>query len=388
MASSRKWTSEEDSTIINMRNKGQSFERIAAAVNATVSQVRHRYCNYKRKVEDGETDKGNLSVVYSGKDSCEITYIGNEITTVDQLIESAKIDLAIWDVSEVSVNSWEVAGKKSNGQDEFSRWQPETLWKTPLRQIKAKLKRKAPKHIQDTIKDLLSGVPAFKGKFPKRKPRSDSHMLEISLYDAHFGKLCWSAETGVDYDLKIAASDYTHAVDDLLKMVTGFSIEKVVFPVGHDFFQVDNWSGTTTAGTSVDSTDDRFQKVFRAGYEAVKEAILKCAEVAEVEVLWVPGNHDQSTSWYLTEMLRQLFRDTNRVTVDNSFMTRKYRLYGISLVGYDHGEGMALEKLPLIMATEKPDLWAKSVYRHYRVGHFTRRRISGGSEVTHSMESK
>ncbi len=371
----RKWTESEDNKIVNMRNKGQSFERIAAAVNATVSQVRHRYCSYKKKVENGETSKGNLTISYPSKDACEISYIGNEITSVDDLIASAKIDLTIWEVSEVTVNSWEVAGKKGNGQDEFSRWKPETLWKTPLRQIKAKLKRLAPKHIQDTIKDLIAGVQPFKGKFPalKRK-KSRAHLLEISLYDAHFGKLCWGAETGIDYDLKIAASDYSHAVEDLLDMVRGFEVEKVCFPVGHDFFHVDNWSGTTAAGTVVDSTDDRFKKVFRVGFEAVRTAVMKCAEVAEVEVLWVCGNHDSSSSWYLTEMLSREFRDSDRIKVDNSCMTRKYRLYGISMIGYDHGDGMPLDRLPLIMATEKPDLWAKSVYRHYRVGHFHKKK--------------
>jgi hypothetical protein len=174
--------------------------------------------------------------------------------------------------------------------------------------------------------------------------------------------------------LKIAVDDYMHAGADLLDRVSNFNVEKVVIPIGSDFLHYDNWLKTTASGTLVDSTDDRFQKVFRAGVEAVRALAVMCREIADVELLWIPGNHDSATSWYMSEVLKSMFAGDSRVTVDNGAATRKYRLYGITLIGYDHGDGMPLDRLPLVMASEATAMWGKSVYRTYRVGHFHKKR--------------
>ncbi len=392
------WSNDEDNLLIKFIADGMSHADIAEKLRKTTGAVRCRsYILRKRgtikkdklaaeimkeTMQSGirqpkgqEEDKDNLQSIFSENDG-SLTYIGREITTVDELVAHAKVDLKIWEVVEARVNQWEVAGKRRMGQGEDGKWKADELWKTPLLQIAVKLRRRAPKCIQDGLKDLLAGVPSWRGKLPavKKIPRSSNHLLEVSCYDAHFGKLCWGEETGTDYDLKIAKDDFVGAVDDLITRTKGFAIEKIKFPIGHDFFQVDNWQKTTARGTVVDSTDDRFQKVFRGGLEAVVESAMICREVAEVEFLWVPGNHDPSTSWYLCEVLRAMFANDKRVTVDNGPKTRKYRLYGISLIGYNHGNDIDLNSLPLIMAQEVPDLWAQSVYRHYRVGHWHKKK--------------
>jgi hypothetical protein len=316
------------------------------------------------KLEQSRKGQPDLEVSY-GDNDLNLVYVGDQIKTVDELISHAEIDLTIWEVSEVTVNNWEVAGKRKDSEKR------EQLWKTGLRQIKVKLRRKAPKRIQDGIKALIADMPKAVVPTPRKASKSADHLVELSLYDAHLGKLCWGPETGADYDLKIASSDYAGAVDDLLEKLSGFAVEQIKFPVGNDFMNVNSWARTTAKGTVVESTDDRITKVFKAAYGAVRDAVVKCSEIAPVEIIWVPGNHDPETSWYLCELLKEVYRGSKRISVDNSEKTRKYQLYGISLIGWNHSDGVSLDKLAALMPIEcDPEMWAKSVYRHLRVGHW------------------
>jgi hypothetical protein len=308
------------------------------------------------------------------QDGIVISYYGEKIDTPEQLIEHAKIDLRIWEVVKITVNNWGVGGKIKRGQDAAGRWQPEHLWQQALRQIKIDLRRRAPKGIQDGIRELLADMKPLKLGRPARSKSSDPHMLEIGLFDHHFGKLCWGEETGTRYDVKIAEMEYVKAVDEMLDRVKGFHVEKIVMPIGNDFFHVNNAVSETANGTRVESTDDRFSKVFRVGCKAVRYAIERCREVADVEVLWVPGNHDRQTSWFLTEVLLTAFEGDKHVRIDNGPRYRKYMLYGPSLLGYTHGNEEKHSDYPTLMAVEAPDLWAKSTFRTMRIGHWHKKK--------------
>lgn len=303
-----------------------------------------------------------------------LTYYGTEIKTVDELITHAGIDLAIWQVIETKVNNWEVTGKRSGGQDGSKRWLPETLWKSGNRQISVKLKRLAPKPIQEGIRELLRDVKPLAVKAPPKPRHGERHMLEIGLFDQHMGKLCWGEETGTNYDMRIAEKEFCGAIDAMLARAEGFAVEKILFPIGNDFFHVDDWLSQTANGTRVESVDDRFSKVFRIGCRSVQYAIERCLKVAPVEVIWVPGNHDRHTSWFLVEWLAAMFARSKHVEIDNGPRERKYRLYGPSLLGYVHGDEIKMVDLPNLMATEAPDLWAKAKFRSWRLGHWHKRK--------------
>jgi hypothetical protein len=319
--------------------------------------------------ESGRSRKREECEVSEQQDGISVTYFGEKIESPEKLIEHAKIDLRIWEVSKVTVNNWGVGGKIKRGQDDNGKWRPEQLWQQSLRQIKVELRRRAPKFIQDAIVDLLASWKPRKLAALNRKPfADDAHMAEIALHDAHFGKLCWAMETGTDFDLKIIESDFCGAVDDLLARIAHFPVDRITLPVGSDLFQVDNLLGTTTKGTRVDATDDRLSKVFDVVARSVEYAIRRCREVADVDVFWMPGNHDYTVSWYLVRVLEEVFKGDEHVAIDRSPMPHKYRHYGKTLIGYAHGDEVALSKLPLIMATDQPDLWAQSVYRHWKTG--------------------
>jgi hypothetical protein len=321
---------------------------------------------------DGETGRSRQREemeVLQDNEGLKIHYFGDKISSPEELIKSAKIDERIWEVAKVTINNWGVAGKLKRGQNEQGKWNPEELWQQQLRQIKVELRRRAPKFVQDAIEGLLADWKPRKLAAPKRRADSDPHLLDVSLHDAHFGKLAWGMETGKDFDLKIIEADYCGAIDDMLHIVRHWNIERIQMVVGSDCFHVDNIVGTTTKGTRVDSTDDRLSKVFEVVFRCLEYAARRFREVADVELFYVPGNHDYTTAWHLCLTLGAAFQGDEHVAVDYTPSPRKYRTYGPTLMGYDHGDECALDKLPLIMATDGPDLWAASTYRRWFTGH-------------------
>lgn len=298
-------------------------------------------------------------------DDRDMTYYGKQIVTVADLLAHAEIDLNIWDVVESSVNNWEVAGRLRKR---------DKLWKTGLRQIKVRLKRRAPKHVQDAIAGLVANWKPKHPKPPPKQPKRNKHLLEVGLYDHHFGKLCWGMETGTNYDLEIAEREFMAAIDGMLLSASVYPIEKILLPVGNDFFHTNDWHSQTANGTRVESVDDRPAKVFDVGFRSIEHAIRQCLLVAPVELLWIPGNHDRHTSWNLVYALKQVYRGYKHVSVDDGPRYRKYRSYGPTLLGYMHGDEGKPDTYPTLMATEVPELWAASKFRSWRTGHFHKRK--------------
>jgi hypothetical protein len=240
---------------------------------------------------------------------------------------------------------------------------------TQMHRVQASFRRLHPAvSAMDAIAARLEARAPKKWPPLHRRAPTDPHLLEIDLFDVHFGKLCWGKEVGEDYDLEIAESLYREAVTDLLAKASAFEIEEIVLPIGNDFFHIDNHANTTTAGTPQD-TDGRIEKILEAGQLAVVWAVEYLLAVAPVRVVWVPGNHDRLTSYCLAQTIRAYFRNCPDVQVDVSPSPRKRVRYGVNLIAYTHGDGEKPESLPAIMAQEWPEDWAATTTREWRLGH-------------------
>jgi hypothetical protein len=303
-------------------------------------------------------------------DTLTLDSLSMTVRTVEDALRKAEVDTAIWDVERFTVNSWEVAMKMRAGEDE-----PDYVKTSPLWQVKVWLRRKAPKPFQDAAASLIERMKKHAPKYPKvaRVKSKKPHLFEVCLFDAHFGKLAWAMETGQNYDLRIAEKVYLHAVRDLLNKASHYEVEKFVFPIGQDFFQVNNQASTTARGTPQDC-DGRLFKVFDAGCAAVIEAIRYCAAIAPVEVPWVPGNHDPDTSWFMARYVDAWFHHCPEVTVDTRPTTRKFFTYGANGIMYTHGDEEAHRDLPAIMAAEERALWGSTLYNEIHTGHFHKKK--------------
>ena len=316
------------------------------------------------KYESGEplfevTTEGNNKTIESKK--------GQRITTLDGLIAAAEIDLETWEIYRHIINKWEVGAKDDSGQ----------LVVEPLWQVKAWLeKRTAKLEVEQLKKDLLVFIEAHSPKYKQRTPIVikndwDRYLLEIGCYDLHLGMRAWGEEAGEDYDMDIAAEAFSWAIEQLAYKASKYKIERVCFPIGQDFFHMDDDSSATPrAGNQLD-VDTRWLKLLRSGTQLVVNAIDRLLELAPVDVVVVPGNHDKSSTFSLGEILSAWYRNCNGVEIHNSPKVRKYYTYGKVLLGFTHGTGRKEKPADItrLMAVEEPHLWANSIWREMHLGH-------------------
>ncbi len=279
-----------------------------------------------------------------------------DIRTVDDALAAAKVNLDDWDVERHVINSWEVT--MGRPPKTYTNWQ-----------VKVWLKRKVPNIYQIIMEGVAEGL---RGKSPKiakpKKSKDGAYCAVVCLYDAHFGKLAWAQETDSNYDLKIARDRYLTALEKLLDQIRPFGVEQIYLPLGQDLLHIDNAQQTTAAGTPQD-VDGRIPKIFSVACETVIRGIVSCANIAPTETLYVPGNHDPSTSYYLCKVAEAWFEGEDRVLIDTSPKMRKYRRFGCNLLGLTHGSEEPQRDLPTIMASECTDDWAASKYRQWLIGH-------------------
>lgn len=299
----------------------------------------------------------------------------NAPLSLADVVKLWKIDEDVWEAVTFQPNKWEIGAKHPESGQILTK---------PLYQTKVMFKRKKTANIEIVAKQIIADIERAASSKPKRvevgkgfRPaRLDAKhltasdvMLEVDVFDLHVGKMSWGAETGHDYDLKIAERIAKAAVADLLAQVDGkHRITQVLLPFGNDFFQTDTPQGTTTAGTQVDH-DGRFQKMFRVGHALAMWMIEECAKIAPVHVPVIPGNHDETAAFTMGVVLEAEFRRDTRVTFDNGPAPRKYYRYGKTFLGYAHGNNEPTGKLPQLMALERPQDWADSICREFHIGH-------------------
>src|SRR6056297_638221 len=202
---------------------------------------------------------------------------------------------------------------------------------------------------------------------------NDEFVLEINIPDLHLARLCWKAEVGENYDRKKAVKRFLEIIHKILQRVN-VKIDKIIFPLGHDLTNFDNIEGETTKGTFQDN-DSRWQKMIITAQELAVSAIELMKQHADIiDVLLVAGNHDLTTSFHIIRYLKGYYRNDDRVEIDDSPMLRKYRKIGVNLIGFSHGDKEG-KNIYDIMHNEVPELWGKTKYREFHLGHIHTREV-------------
>lgn len=200
-----------------------------------------------------------------------------------------------------------------------------------------------------------------------RKPEASGKMLEVSVVDLHLGKLAWAPETGENYDTKIAVNRLMSVIYDVIGRTKAMQFDKIIFPVGNDFFNFDDMEGFTTRGTPQDN-DSRWQKLFNTGIEVLIRSIDILATIAPVEVFCVPGNHDFTKSYYAIKTIWAWYRNDQNVTVNTDPKARKYIEFGNSLIGFTHAD-KEKKRIFGCMQVEAREAWGRTLYHEWHGAH-------------------
>lgn len=219
-------------------------------------------------------------------------------------------------------------------------------------------------HEQPQVKDeLLTYIKNRSAKVAKikyTKPK-DPVLYEISLPDIHYGKI-------TDEEPEAIEKHYMKAIVDLHRKADGLEIDRFLLPVGNDGLNSEGMSRATTKGTPQQDSM-RWRQSFRGYWHLVTKAIDYLAQYAPVDVVVVQGNHDFERMFYVGEVLNALYHNNKNITVDNSLDTRKYYEYGVNMIMFTHGDKEKAQELPLLIATEQPEMWSRSKVREVHCGH-------------------
>jgi hypothetical protein len=230
-------------------------------------------------------------------------------------------------------------------------------------------KEQQEKDFEQLAKALLGDL---KGYIPKYEPivyetKKDAHLLVIDPADIHIGKLCSAFEVGETYNNQIAVQRVLKGVKGILQKAKGFDIDQILFIIGNDVLHIDSPKRTTTSGTPQD-TDGMWHTNFLIAKQLYVDIVEILMQIAPVQVIYNPSNHDYTHGFFLAQVIETHFRNCENVTFDVSIAHRKYYTYFNNLIGSTHGDGAKVHDLPLLMAHESKD-WSvckhKYIYTHH-----------------------
>ena len=196
----------------------------------------------------------------------------------------------------------------------------------------------------------------------------DNTFAVLNLFDAHIDKLAYTGKGGY-WEAKANAEHLLVKANVLLDDIYKHNPERIVLPIGNDFFNTNDANPATKKGTPQPYTM-HWEDAFKLGVWFYRSLIDYIKEFTDVHIINIPGNHDKDKSFYLGEVIKALYEDDDQVTTDLNKDKRKYFFIHKVLLGFAHGdvEKRRIKDLPTAMSIEKPTAWGQAKYRTWILG--------------------
>ena len=265
-----------------------------------------------------------------------------------RMLELHNLDPDLWEVYLVRNNLWHSQRKSDQGR-------------LLLYQSRLTAKPKQNKSITFEDVDKFFENHKYQSKINLKKYKDvNSKVLEIDIADLHNGKLPYLDDDTVQ-------DDFYYTLSEILNRAQGKNISKIYFTPMGDTSNFDNINGLTTSGTPV-SNNKTLQTVFDETTTMFIDAIEQLSNIAEVEVLHIPGNHDLGFSYYLSKSLEMYFRKHDGIKIDTNHKIRKFRVIGNTLLGIGHGN-ISKANSSGWLQVEAREEWGKTKYSEIHYGH-------------------
>lgn len=319
------------------RKLGVLKEEIDRLLEQIRKDAADKMCGSMNKIEQNvENGKGEATYVISEK-----------IENLDDLIKKCKIDTTKWKITKWVQNYW--------GNANSPNWQ-----------VKVWFENSNEKQLfQESFKEFLS---TYKPTYKHRNCHEEFHIkdeflttgcLIINKQDAHLNRTDVNGENS----LKKRFDDVYKTINAIVYQADClYNIDKIVYVMGADEFNSE-WTSTTTKGTPQEniglSYQDAFQSICQHNIDVIE---MLSSYTDKVEVVYIPGNHDEYVGWHLVNWLVAFFKDSKKVGFDILTKYRKYISYGKSALMFNHGDSIKMERLATIFPIEYKDRWSEHKY--------------------------
>ena len=184
--------------------------------------------------------------------------------------------------------------------------------------------------------------------------------LIINKQDAHLNKYDINGHNSI----KTRFNAILDKVDRILKRATSTNnIKKAIYILGSDLVDSE-WTQMTTKGTPQKSIMPYHKSFELICDHEIAVINLLLEKVGELEILFIPGNHDQYVGWHIVTWLKVFYKDQKNITIDTAPSNTKYVQFSNSAIMFNHGDGMKPEKLAQVFPIEFRSGWS-SCNNHY-----------------------
>lgn len=301
--------------------------------------------------------------------------LGVDQSTVTKSIKSVTARAAMHDASEHYNNPTQIPDPYFlKGVSAYHKADPEKG--TPAFWAKSALSQEQlRRQLQEAVELYYADVPKLDVPAAPKKQKYDTDVIPwFQIGDAHLGMLAHEAETGGNFDLKIATTELMTAFQILFAEAP--SCERCVINDLGDFTHYENYKGETEASGHKLDYDGRFPKMIRA-YVPLMRFIVEQAltKFKYVDVIINQGNHSRTNDIWMAELLANVYEKSDRINViDNSNIFIPYRM-GKTLVMVHHSDKCKPANLVNVMATDYAEEWGETTHRYIDMGHVHHRGV-------------
>lgn len=227
----------------------------------------------------------------------------------------------------------------------------------------------------ERLEEAQEGLKPFKPSKPPKEVDDDLLSL-ITITDFHLGMYAHEAESGDNWDIKIARDVFLDSVHAMIQASPKSQIG-MLCQLG-DFLHWDGILSVTPSSGHILDADTRYGKLVELAMSVMTEAVkMMLKKFGRVVVISAEGNHDISGSIWLRKHIKQLFSDDPRVEViDNEYPFYAY-LHGQTMLGFHHGHKVKLAQLHKLFASEPRtrEMWGAATTTYLHSGHYHHERV-------------
>ncbi len=203
---------------------------------------------------------------------------------------------------------------------------------------------------------------------PSPEVSDDDTLTMYPLADLHFGMYSHGPETGANYDVDIATDIIIKNISALVAK-SDPSKKAIILGLGDLFHQNDQKNATPGSGHRLD-VDGRWERVYRKCAEMLLEVVEIVAQKHdEVEIVLLPGNHDEDASKCMKVALALFYRNNPRISVYEFPGNHWFGRFGKNLWGATHGHTMKPDRMAMMLATDRKEDWGQTDYKAFFFGH-------------------
>lgn len=217
--------------------------------------------------------------------------------------------------------------------------------------------------IADRIAERISRIPAAPVVIRPKVPASDLRNF-VPWFDVHLAGKIGSYGT---------AEAVARLIDGTKEVISRApAAECTIILNGGDFTEQNDPSNQTPSSKHPLSVDGEYDDTTDIATE-VTVAAIDFALTRSTHVIYkaIRGNHDPNTARILRAALRQRYRNSKRVRIDDEGIDFFAHEYGANLICAHHGDikGKQPKDYVMAMAAKYPEAWGRTRFRELWTGH-------------------